>query len=64
MFFIVGFWGSRSRKIKAAFYLFLYTMATALLTLISIFYIILQVGSTFYPDLLNYIFSENEQLFL
>jgi NADH:ubiquinone oxidoreductase subunit 4 (subunit M) len=39
-------------------------MATALLTLISIFYIILQVGSTFYPDLLNYIFSENEQLFL
>ncbi len=64
MFFIVGFWGSRSRKIKAVFYLFLYTMATALLTLISIFYIILQVGSTFYPDLLNYIFSENEQLFL
>jgi proton-translocating NADH-quinone oxidoreductase chain M len=64
MFFIVGFWGSRSRKIKAVFYLFLYTMATALLTLISIFYILLQVGSTFYPDLLNYIFSENEQLFL
>ena len=64
MFFIVGFWGSRSRKIKAVFYLFLYTMATALLTLVSIFYIFLQVGSTFYPDLLNYNFTETEQLFL
>lgn len=64
MFFIIGFWGSRARKIKAVFYLFLYTMATALLTLLGIFYIFLQVGSTFYPDLLNYNFSENEQLFL
>jgi hypothetical protein len=39
-------------------------MATALLTLVAIFYLVLQVGSTFYPDLLNYTFSENEQLFL
>lgn len=64
MFFIIGFWGARSRRIKAAFYLFLYTMTTALLTLIGIFYLISQVGSTFYPDLLNYNFNETEQLFL
>lgn len=64
MFFVVGFWGSRSRRIKAAFYLFLYTMTTALLTLIGILYIITQTGSTFYPDLLNYNFSSFEQIFL
>lgn len=64
MFFIIGFWGSRSRRIKAVFYLFLYTMTTALLTLVSILYILTQVGSTFYPDLLNYNFSEHEQIYL
>lgn len=64
MFFIVGFWGSRTRRIKAAFYLFLYTMATALLTLTGIFYIISQIGTTFYPDLLNFTFSDSEQIFL
>lgn len=61
MFLIIGIWGSRSRKIKAAFYLFIYTMATALLTLIVIFYVSIQVGSTFYSDLLNYNFTPNEQ---
>jgi NADH-quinone oxidoreductase subunit M len=64
MFFIVGYWGSRARRIKASFYLFLYTMSTALLTLLAILYITLQVGSTFYPDLLNYNFSQNEQLII
>lgn len=64
MFFIVGFWGSRSRRIKAVFYLFIYTMSTALLTLIGIFYIINQVGSLFYPDLLYYNFNIFEQKFL
>lgn len=64
MFFIIGFWGSRARRIKAGFYLFLYTMATALLTLVSLLYILLQVGTTFYPDLLNYNFTQSEQLLL
>ena len=64
MFFIIGLWGSRSRRLKASFYLFLYTMFTALLTFIAIFYIFLQVGSTFYSDILNYNFTEFEQKIL
>jgi NADH:ubiquinone oxidoreductase subunit 4 (subunit M) len=39
MFILIGLFGSRSRKIKAAFYLLLYTIATALLTLLVIFYL-------------------------
>jgi len=64
MFFIVGLWGARSRRIKATFYLFLYTMFTALLTLVSIFYILIQTGSTFYVDILNFNFSNIEQKIL
>jgi len=64
MFFIVGLWGARSRRIKATFYLFLYTMFTALLTLTSIFYTLMQTGSTFYSDILNFNFTEIEQKIL
>ena len=64
MFFLVGFWGSRARRIKATFYLFFYTMISSLLTLFIIIYILLQVGSTFYPILLIYNFSEQEQFLL
>jgi proton-translocating NADH-quinone oxidoreductase chain M len=64
MFFLIGYWGSRLRKIKAAFYLFFYTMATALLMFLSIFYLITQVGSTFYYDLFLYKFTNNEQKIL
>ena len=64
MFFIVGYWGARARKIKAAFYLFLYTMSMALLTLFILLYLFTQIGSTFYPDLLNYNFVINEQFVL
>jgi NADH-quinone oxidoreductase subunit M len=64
MFFMIGIWGSRSRRIKSTFYLFFYTMLTALLTLVAIFYILIQVGSTFYSDLLHFNFSCIEQKFL
>jgi NADH-quinone oxidoreductase subunit M len=64
MFFIIGLFGSRARKIKATFYLFIYTTATAFLTLFCLFYIILQVGSTFYLDLLTFNFTITEQKIL
>ena len=64
MFFIIGLFGSRPRRIKATFYLFIYTTATAFLTLFCILYILIQVGSTFYLDLLTFNFTINEQKFL
>lgn len=39
-------------------------MISSLLTLFIIIYILLQVGSTFYPILLIYNFSEQEQFLL
>jgi len=46
MFIIIGIWGSRSRKIKAAYYLFFYTFISSLFFLISILYIYKIYGTT------------------
>lgn len=64
MFLIVGIWGSRERKILAAYYFFLYTLLGSVLMLLSILYIYSQVGTTNYEVLLIFSFSELEQKFL
>lgn len=64
MFLIVGVWGSRDRKILAAYYFFLYTLLGSVLMLLSIIYIYSQVGTTNYEVLLTFSFSELEQKFL
>lgn len=64
MFLIVGIWGSRERKILAAYYFFLYTFLGSVLMLISILYIYWQVGTTDYELLLTFSFSEVEQKLL
>lgn len=64
MFLIVGIWGSRDRKILAAYYFFLYTLLGSVLMLLSIIYIYSQVGTTNYEVLLTFSFSELEQKFL
>jgi proton-translocating NADH-quinone oxidoreductase chain M len=64
MFLIVGIWGSRERKILAAYYFFLYTLLGSVLMLLSIIYIYSQVGTTNYEVLLTFAFSELEQKFL
>lgn len=64
MFLIVGIWGSRERKILAAYYFFLYTFLGSVLMLISILYIFWQVGTTDYELLLAFNFSELEQKLL
>jgi NADH-ubiquinone oxidoreductase chain 4 len=45
MFFLVGYWGSRSRKIKAAYYLFLFTAAGSLFMLFALFLLYVEVGT-------------------
>jgi len=64
MYLIVGVWGSRERKIRAAFFFFLYTLLGSVLMLLSILYIYYQVGTTSYEVLLTFVFSASEQKFL
>jgi proton-translocating NADH-quinone oxidoreductase chain M len=64
MFLIVGVWGSRERKILAAYYFFLYTLSGSVLMLLSILYIYSQVGTTDYEVLLTFSFSSLEQKLL
>ena len=64
MYLIIGVWGSRERKILAAYYFFLYTLLGSVVMLISIIYILEQVGTTDYETLLTFSFSELEQKFL
>jgi len=64
MYLIVGVWGSRERKIRAAYFFFLYTLLGSVLMLLSILYIYYQVGTTDYEVLLTFIFSKIEQKLL
>jgi len=64
MFLIIGIWGSRDRKILAAYYFFLYTLLGSVLMLLSILYIQFHVGTLDYETLLTFSFSELEQKFL
>jgi proton-translocating NADH-quinone oxidoreductase chain M len=64
MFLIVGIWGSRERKILAAYYFFLYTLLGSVLMLLSILYIYYQVGTTDYEVLLTFSLSSLEQKLL
>lgn len=64
MYLIVGVWGSRERKIRAAYFFFIYTLLGSVLMLLSILYIYYQVGSTDYEILLTFTFSKTEQKFL
>lgn len=64
MFLIIGVWGSRERKVRAAYMFFLYTLLGSVLMLLSILYIFFKVGSTDYETLLTVSFTETEQKFL
>lgn len=61
MFLIIGIWGSRERKIRAAYFFFLYTLLGSVLMLLSILYIYYNVGTTDYEVLLTFSFSSLEQ---
>lgn len=64
MYLIIGIWGSRERKVLAAYYFFLYTLLGSALMLISIAYVFWQVGTTDYEVLITFCFSKVEQSFL
>lgn len=64
MFLIVGVWGSRQRKIRAAYQFFLYTLVGSLLMLIALLIIYFQTGTTDLQVLWCTNFSEFKQLIL
>lgn len=64
MYIIVGVWGSRERKIRAAYFFFIYTLLGSVLMLLSILYIYYQAGTTDYEVLLTFLFSTTEQKLL
>lgn len=65
MFIIINFWGSRARKIRAAYLFFMYTVIGSLPMLLALLYIYTKVGTTnvFALQLVNF-FSQTEQKWL
>lgn len=61
MFVLVGVWGSRSRRIRAAFYLFYYTLVGSIFMLLGILYIYSELGTTSAYALHAHDFTEAEQ---
>ena len=64
MFLMIGGWGSRSRKIKAAFYLFIYTLAGSFFLLYGIYQVHIIVGSLDYRIILSHPFTLDQQISL
>ncbi|CAK9254529.1 unnamed protein product [Sphagnum jensenii] len=61
---IIGVWGSRQRKIQAAYQFFLYTLLGYVFMLLAILFILSQTGSTDLQILLTTEFSERRQILL
>ena len=64
MFLVIGIYGSRQRKIRAAYMFFLYTLFGSLFMLIGVIYIYLFAGSTNYESLATISFSSYDQKWL
>jgi proton-translocating NADH-quinone oxidoreductase chain M len=64
MFLIVGVWGSRARKIRAAYMFFRYTLVGSVLMLLAILRIYFEAGTTDYQALLTTEFSFDRQRIL
>lgn len=64
MFIIIGVWGSRERKIRAAYQFFLYTLVGSVAMLLAILFIYFQTGTTDLTVLLTTEFSSQRQIIL
>jgi NADH:ubiquinone oxidoreductase subunit 4 (subunit M) len=51
MFIIIGVWGSRERKIRAAYFFFLYTLFGSILMLFAVVFMAFFYGTTDYETL-------------
>jgi NADH:ubiquinone oxidoreductase subunit 4 (subunit M) len=64
MYFLIGFWGSRIRKIYANYLFLLYTLGGSVFILCFLFYLLFLTGSTNYYFLVGLVFSKNNIIFL
>ncbi len=64
MFIIIGIWGSRERKIRAAYQFFLYTLFGSVLMLLAVLLVFFQAGSTDLQILYTTPFSEKREILL
>lgn len=64
MFFIIGIWGSRRRKIYASYQFFIYTLLGSIFVLLAILSIYLNKGSSSFDFILNAYFNTNRHLIL
>ncbi len=64
MFILIGVWGARTRKIKAAYYFFLYTLFGSLFMLFGMIYLYQITGSLNYHVLLTEQLDLNTQKLL
>ena len=62
MFLIILIWGSRERKIRAAYQFFLYTLVGSLLMLVALVSIYFKAGTTDLQTLCNFNFTETQQI--
>ena len=64
MFILIGVWGARERKIKAAYYFFMYTLLGSIFMLFAILNIYFICGTTHYDALASTPFEFNDQILL
>lgn len=64
MFLLIGIWGSRERKIHAAYQFFIYTLLGSVLMLLGILLVAFHVGTTDIQIILNSTFTESRQIVL
>ena len=64
IFYIIGVWGTRDRKVRAGYLLFLYTLLGSLFILLGIILIFIETGTTDYLILLENSFSFTKQKIL
>jgi NADH:ubiquinone oxidoreductase subunit 4 (subunit M) len=57
MFLLVGFYGSRERRIRAAYMLFLYTLISSLVLFLAILFIFFKFGTTDYLIVKSIVFD-------
>jgi len=64
MFLVIGVWGARERKIRAAYQFFLYTLLGSVLMLLGVLLMAFQCGSTDIDMLYTTTWSESRELLL
>ena len=64
MFLIIGLWGARQRKIKAAYYFFFFTLLGSFFLLYGIFEVYRITGSLEYETLFLFAFTQQQQKYL